>query len=261
MPDYSRLKRVKFLLLDMDGTIYLAKELFSFTNPFLEKMQKIGMPYLFLTNNSSISTSQYMNKLENIGVLCSEHGVFSSADAAKLYLANEGYKKLYLLGTPGLEDDFRDSGFILSESAAEAVVLAFDKTLTYEKLQTANNMLLDGLPYFATHPDLVCPYSPHPIPDTGAMIKLLEASSGRTPLIIGKPSKIMFEMIMRKYELKPEETAMIGDRLSTDIRFANENGAVSILVLSGETDERMLKESDVQPHFVFDDLAALGNYL
>lgn len=257
----DKLKKIKCLLLDMDGTIYIAKKLFPFTNPFLDKMKNQNIRTLFLTNNSSISSKDYLLKLKDIGVSAEKDGVFSSADATKVYLKDKGFKKIYLMATESLEEDFKDDGFTLTNEKADAVVLAFDKTLNYEKLVCASNLLFENVPFIATHPDFVCPYEPYPIPDTGSMIRLFEAATGKSPTVIGKPSKMMFESIVKKYGLKKEEVAMVGDRLMTDVRFAKDNGILSILVLSGETTKEMHDKSDIKADLVFENIKELGEYL
>lgn len=249
--DYARLRTIKFLFLDMDGTIYLASTLFSYTNTFLKGIADRGVGHAFLTNNSSLSRADYVAKLARLGVAATDNDVFTSGDATILYLKKRGYEAVYLLGTKSLEKDFEANGIRLTSKRPDAVVLGFDKTLTYEKLVIANNLLCEGVPFIATHPDFVCPFQPHPIPDTGAMIRLFEASAGVSPVVIGKPERPMFEALLSRYNVKEDEVAMVGDRLYTDVRFGNENGFMSILVLSGETTEAMVRESEITPSFVF----------
>lgn len=140
------------------------------------------------------------------------------------------------MGTPALEEEFRAAGFILTEKDPEIVVLGFDLTLTYEKLERACFFIRQGLPFIATHPDLNCPTPEGPIPDCGSMIALITASTGVKPKIIGKPFPEMIEALRERYGLEdPSTVAMVGDRLYTDIAMGNAAGITSILVLSGET--------------------------
>lgn len=245
----------------MDGTIYIAGRLFDYTNAFLDTLERNGIKRLFLTNNSSLSNRDYLKKLRTLGVHALDDDVYTSADATKVYLKTKGYTKIYLMATPSLEEEFASEGFVLTKESPHAVVLAFDKTLNYEKMVIANNLLMQNIPFIATHPDMVCPYEPYPIPDTGSMLKLFKGSSGRDAEIIGKPSVHMCESIIEKYGFKREEIAMVGDRLTTDIRFGKENNILSILVFSGETTPQMLAVSEVKPDLVFESIKELGDVL
>jgi len=259
--DPSALRSVRCFLLDMDGTIYLGSRLFEFTNPFLRLLRETGRRYVFLTNNSSLSARDYVAKLRRMGVECPDDGVYTSGDATREHLRARGWRRVCLLGTPSLERDFADDGFELTPDRPDAVVLGFDQTLTYEKIRRANDLLLDGVPFVATHPDFVCPFEPHPIPDAGAMIRMFEASSGRTPEVVGKPHAPMYEALARRYGLDRASTAMVGDRLYTDVPFGLKNGFAAVLVLSGETTPSMLAASEFAPDFVLRDLGELLDVL
>ncbi|MBI4977886.1 MAG: HAD-IIA family hydrolase [Spirochaetes bacterium] len=254
----ERLKRIRCFLLDMDGTIYLAGRVFPETVPFLDMLTDRSIRYLFLTNNSSLSAGDYRKKLKKMSIPVSSDGVFTSGDATAVYLKKQGVSRVYLLGTGSLRRDFRRCGIAHTEKDPEAVVLGFDLTLTYAKLKKANDLICSGVPFYATHPDLVCPFHPHPLPDAGAMAKLLEASSGKTPTVIGKPYAPMADALIERYGLSRGEIAMVGDRLYTDIRFGTLNGFASILVLSGETTRAMADAGDIRPDYIFDDIGALG---
>ena len=116
------------------------------------------------------------------------------------------------------------------------------------------------MPFIATHPDLVCPVEDGFIPDTGSMIKMFEAATGISPEIMGKPTSNMARAVERRYGFLPKETAMVGDRLSTDIKFANNAGLASILVLSGETDISLYEsQTDVRADFVFPSVSELAD--
>ena len=142
------------------------------------------------------------------------------------------------------------------------VVLGFDTTITYEKIWTACDYLRDGIPFIATHPDFNCPLENNKyMPDTGSMIKMFEASAEVSPLIIGKPSKYIVDAVMEKYGLEKEEVAIVGDRLYTDIKTGENAGITSILVLSGETSEKMYMNSDIHADYVFSSIKDIGEKL
>jgi NagD protein len=149
---------------------------------------------------------------------------------------------LFVLGTPGLHDEFAGAGFGIVDAEPDAVVVGFDNDLTYQRLALTAYWIARGLPYIATHPDRVCPTDrPIVLPDCGAICALLESATGRQPdAIPGKPNPAMLQSIFDQHGLSPGEVAVVGDRLYTDIRMALDAGAVAVLTLTGET-----KQSDV----------------
>jgi len=163
--------------------------------------------------------------------------------------------KVYLLGTKALEDEFIRAGFILEKERhkdIDYVVLGFDTTLTYEKLWGACEYISEGVEYIATHPDFNCPLANDKfMPDAGAMAALIEASTGKTPKVIGKPNKEVVESIASKYGLNKEDMVIVGDRLYTDIKTGENAGIVSVLVYSGETKEEDYRKSETRADYVF----------
>jgi HAD superfamily hydrolase (TIGR01457 family) len=253
----DKLKKVKCFILDMDGTIYLSSKLIDGSLDFLSLLEKQGKDFLFLTNNSSKNKKAYKEKLANLGCYVEEDKVFTSGEATTIYLSKEkAGAKVFLLGNEYLEEEFMDSGFTLIKDRSEIpdfVVLGFDTTLTYEKVWIACDHIVNGIPYIATHPDINCPLAGGKyMPDTGAMIKMIEASTGKTPFVIGKPNKQVVDSIIEKYGLERDELAMVGDRLYTDVKLGINSGIVSILVLSGETTKEDVEKSDFKPDYVFD---------
>ncbi|WP_352419771.1 HAD-IIA family hydrolase [Proteiniborus sp.] len=250
------LKEKTVFLLDMDGTIYLGDELIDGSKEFLETIKKEGKRYIFLTNNSSKSKEVYVEKLNNLGIQATEEEVFTSGEATTMYLKKqkEG-AKIYLLGTEALEKEFIKEGFILEKERhknIDYVVLGFDTTLTYEKLWAACEYISEGVEYIATHPDFNCPLPNDKfMPDAGAMAAFIEASTGKTPKVIGKPNKEVVESIASKYGLNREDMVMVGDRLYTDIKTGQNAGIASVLVYSGETKEEDYRNSETRADYVF----------
>ncbi len=255
----KNIKDIKLFMLDMDGTIYLGNRLFDCTIPFLELLKSQGKRYIFLTNNSSKNRNVYVEKLSKMGIHAEPNDVFTSGEATTIYLNKiKKNARIYLCGTPSLEQEFKEAGFILTDEAPDYAVLGFDMTLTYEKLCKICDFVRAGVPYIATHPDFNCPVEGGFIPDTGSMIALIKASTGREPdLIIGKPNKSIVDAVIEKYHAEREEICMVGDRLYTDIALGAKAGISSILVLSGETTVEDMKKTDVEPTFVFDDLSGI----
>ncbi|MCI6153440.1 HAD-IIA family hydrolase [Fusobacterium perfoetens] len=246
----------KYFLLDMDGTLYLGNQLIEGAKEFLEKIKLKNKKYIFMTNNSSKNREAYVEKLKKLGIDANVEEIFGSTEATIIYL-NKIKKgaKIFLLGNELLEEAFLKAGFeIIKEKDKEIdfVVLGFDTTLTYDKIWKACDYIFAGIPYIATHPDFVCPLDGGKcMPDTGSMIEMIKAVTGKTPLVIGKPNKHIIDGIIEKYNISKEETVIVGDRLYTDIRTGLDNGITSVLVMSGETTEETLKETIYKPDYIF----------
>jgi HAD superfamily hydrolase (TIGR01457 family) len=240
--------------MDMDGTTYLGHRLLPGAKGFFRLLNRRGIPYLFFTNNSSKDRFLYRDKLVGMGLHVTPDQIITSGEATALYLSTRTpHRRLYVLGTPSLESEFRDAGFVLAERDVDAVVLGFDTTLTYAKLERACHLLRGGAAFVATHPDKVCPTERGPVPDCGSMAALLVKATGVRPVVIGKPNRRMVTMALRKVGpgYRPREVAIVGDRLYTDIRMGRRAGLVSILVLSGETRREELEKTRDIPHYVF----------
>lgn len=255
--------QTKVFLLDMDGTVYIENELIGDMKNTLSAIRRSGRRVVYFTNNSSKTVKEYEEKLSRLGIFGEEDAVYTSGVAAAEYL-NEFYagKKVYLVGTDGLRGEFEEAGIALAEENAEVAVLAYDTSLTFEKLVKINRMIVEGKPYIATHPDAVCPAKGVYPPDVGSFIELLKCSSGKYPdVVCGKPYKVMGECILRRLRLAREAVCMVGDRPHTDIRFANNNGFHGILVLSGETDEARAEASPDRAEAVLDSLNGIARFL
>ena len=252
------LKKVQCFLFDMDGTIYLGDKLLPGAKNFLRDLDEKKVPYYFLTNNSSRSRVDYVEKLNRLGLKTPSEKIFSSGEATAIYLKKQGRgTRIFLVGTPSLEQEFVDLGFQLVHDAPDYAVLGFDTTLTYEKLWKLCDFAREGIPYIATHPDINCPIETGFMPDIGAMMAFVETSTGRQPdVIIGKPNPPIVEAIVEKTGYRVDQLAMVGDRLYTDIAMGA-TGITTILVLTGETKESDLESSEHQPDYVVKDISEL----
>lgn len=257
------LPELEAFLVDMDGTTYLGRGLLPGSRRFFALLDARDVPYLFFTNNSSADRSHYAARLADMGLGVPPEGVITSGEATALYLVNHTpWRRVYAVGTPSLERELSEAGLELTEDDAEAVVLGFDRTLTYAKLERAAHLLRGGAPFFATNPDKVCPTERGPIPDCGSMVALLRTATGAEPVVIGKPEPLMVEMALEKLGGIPREgLALVGDRLYTDIRMANRCGLTAVLVLSGETRREDLQGSLDTPDYVFEGLGELAEAL
>jgi NagD protein len=239
----EKLSKIKHLALDMDGTIYLGSTLFPFTKKFLADMTEAGISYSFLTNNPSISVSDYLKKLEKLGIEATEDNMYTTSLAAIDYIKSNypQAKRLFILGTPSMTTQFEEAGFISCaddpDDVPDVLVVAFDKTLAYDRLCRASWWASQGIPYVATNPDRVCPTDQRTVlVDCGSMCKCIEYATGRQPdVCVGKPDPNMLRGVFERYGYQPEEVAMVGDRIYTDTATAHNAGAFGVLVLSGET--------------------------
>ncbi len=262
MSNLARLTAIECFLLDMDGTVYLGPKPVDGAADFVRFLQESGRRYLFFTNNPTADAAQYCAKLVKMGIHTEPRHVLTSGEATARHLVSEtDYRRVFVLGTPSFEAELECAGLTLVEDAPDAVVLAFDKTLTYAKLEKACLLLRAGAPYIATNPDKVCPTEYGFIPDCGSTAELIRAATGRWPKFIGKPNAEMVRMGMQKIAAAPETTAMVGDRLYTDMQMAYNAGVMSILVLSGETTRKDLEHADRQPDFVFESVRELHEVL
>lgn len=275
MTDYSdsrfdRLRECRLFLFDMDGTLYLGDDVFDGAVELTESIPALGYRYMYLTNNSSRSGEDYIPRLRRLGFPCEKENVFSSGMAAGLYLSqNYPDSRVYLIGTEAfkkellsygvnvIEDDLTD----IPSSAydrdltllpkADIVVAGFDIELVYEKLNRACHHLRRGARFIAANPDFVCPIPKGEVlPDCGSICALLTAATGAVPEYIGKPNRNMIDVISKMTGVPNEKICAVGDRLYTDIAVAQNAEAVSLLVMSGETDEEMLSAAERKPDYV-----------
>jgi 4-nitrophenyl phosphatase len=250
------LRKIRCFALDLDGTIYLGDELFPFTLPFLDGLRRQQRRYVFVTNNSSRSSQEYVRKLRSMGISLVPEQVYTSGDATIRYLKRLGSgRRLFLLGTEGLHADFERHGFQTRSPTPDYVVLGFDMSFTYDKFDQACRFVRSGIPFIATHPDLNCPMPNNDmLPDCGSLSAAITAATGVAPTCIGKPNKEMIDGLLERVGVARQELAIVGDRLTTDIRTGAHHDIVSILVLSGETQASDLDSSAVQPTLVFENL-------
>ena len=256
-------EKIKCFILDMDGTIYLGNGLFPFTKDFLKKVEDTGREYYFFTNNSSKSQQAYIEKLGKLGIQIKKDQMMTSSHVIVKYLKEHyGGKSIYVLGTSSLIQEFQYFDMNLTEEDPDIVVLGFDTTLTYEKLSKACHYIRNGCIYFGINPDWNCPMEGGAfIPDCGSIAKLIEASTGRFPEFFGKPSKHTLDYIIQETGYKPDEIAIVGDRLYTDIAVADQSDVTSILVLSGESTREDVTTSDVKPNVILEDLSEITKML
>jgi len=264
-----RLNKIRHVALDMDGTIYKGKTLFATTDPFLDLLGELGIGYTFLTNNPSKSVTDYVTHLREMGIPATPDQLYTSAQATIEFLQEKWpvVQRLFVVGTPSMCEQFKAAGFVLvpdnPHDAPDAVIVGFDMTLTFARLCRAAWWISQGKPYFATNPDRVCPTDqPTVLIDCGSICAALEAATGRAPTAtLGKPDPEMIRGILHRHSLAPENLAMVGDRLYTDIDMAHRAGALGVLVLTGETTAAQAQRHSPPPDLVVASIAELGEKL
>ncbi len=262
----KRLKDIKLFLLDLDGTIYLEDQLIPGAAKFIDTLIEKKKDYVFLTNNSSKSASHYITKLEKMNIPVTPDNVFTSGQSTARYLAGAKENcRIYLVGTELLKKELVESGIEVVDSKEENidfVVVGFDTELVYKKLEIACSLIDDGVPFIATNPDLVCPLkNKRYIPDCGSMCEMIFNATGKRPTYFGKPDRKMAEILCSKKGIDADASVIIGDRLYTDMALGHNAGITSICVLSGETEEHQIADSDVKPDFVIESVAKLIDIL
>ena len=262
----NTLKNIKLFLFDMDGTLYLGSRLFDFTVELLDTIRSQGKKYMFMTNNSSKSVCDYVAKLAAMGIEATEDDFFTSSQATALYLLeHHKNQRLYVCGTRSLKDELAKNGFEITENTenTDCIVMGFDTELTFKKLHDISYLLLTrpDIPYIATNPDYVCPTEFGSVPDCGSVCDMLYNVSRRRPVVIGKPQPEMPLLAMAKSDVEPAQTAVIGDRIYTDIKSGLSAGAYTVLVLSGETTREILDASFDKPHAVMNSARELLDIL
>ena len=265
----QRLAGIRHVALDMDGTIYMGNALFPFTIPFLRRLREMGITYSFLTNNPSKSLDDYLLKLHKMGIEATEEEMYTTTVATIDYLKTHypSARRLFLLGTPSMISQFEKAGYISTADSADdvpdVVIAAFDMSLVYSRLCRAAWWIAQGLPYIATNPDRVCPTNERTVlVDCGSICRCLEHATGRRPdITLGKPDPNMLIGIEQQKQLRPEQIAMVGDRIYTDIEMARNAHAFGVLVLSGETTLEVAQAAPHQPDLIVENIGELGSLL
>ncbi|MGB9639620.1 MAG: HAD-IIA family hydrolase [Anaerolineales bacterium] len=264
------------VLFDLDGTVYLGESVLPGAVELIRALRKRNIKTLFISNKPLYPRQVYAEKLTRLGIPTAKDKVLTSAYVLGRYLAKHApLLNYYVIGEENLRAELRQYGLIVLDelysqnpqevidpSGIDAVIVAFDRTLDYRKLNTAFQALKKGARFFATNSDKVCPMPNGAIPDAGAIIAYLEHISGRkVELLAGKPSELIVEVALEKLNISPERCVMIGDRLETDIRMGNHAGMKTVLVLSGITTRDMVRESADQPNMIVENLFDFGKNL
>lgn len=254
----TQLKEITHLIIDMDGVLYRGDHPMPGLPSFMTFLQQRPIPYMMATNNSTRSPAQYVDKLATMGVTISADQVLTSGTATARFLRRDlpAGTRVHLFGMDSVRQALQDEGFILADEDVAAVVATMDLNVNYEKLRRAVVLIRQGARFVATNLD---PTRPAPDgmlwPGTGSLIAAIRTGAETDPIVVGKPEPTMFELALEAMGARPESTAMLGDRLDTDILGAQRAGLKTILVLSGSS---TAEEAEAyRPDFIFQDIAHL----
>jgi 4-nitrophenyl phosphatase len=267
MMNYNKLdlNDIQALVIDMDGVLWRGNTALPGLKEFFDFLQSGSISFMLATNNASKTPDQYLRKLANFGVTVEREYILTSSLATAAYLRQEFQSgtTVYVVGQEGLREAMREAGFTLlndSSQPADVVVAGIDFTLTYEKLQHAALLIQGGARFIGTNGDLTFPIEGGFAPGAGSILAAIQAATGVEPVTIGKPERFMFDISMQKMDTTPAHTAMLGDRLETDILGGQQAGLKTIMVLTGVDDEDAIVQKGVQPDVIFSGIDELVQY-
>jgi 4-nitrophenyl phosphatase len=263
------LDRLETLLIDGDGVLWRGDRAIPGLDRFFDIVRLRGMRWALLTNNNTRTVGEYLVKLAGFGIEADAGQIFSSSTATADYL-----KKRYGPGAPvhavgmsGVIETLQEAGFLVSfgeempDHNVVAVAAGMDRSLTFDKAKVATRLILGGAEFVATNTDGTYPSPDGLSPGTGMVIGALRGTTGITPTVIGKPEQAIYTAALETMKADKATTAMIGDRLETDILGARRMGIPTIGVLTGVSTREQMVESDIQPDVVYESIAELAEEL
>jgi len=258
----------KGFIFDLDGTVYLSDRLIPGADRVIHRIRESEKKVAFLTNKPLQTREDYAEKLTRLGIPTRPEEVINSTLVMINYLKKIAPRpRLFVVGEVPFIEELKKEGFTVTEEPKEIeyVVVAFDRTFDYHKLNISYQAIKLGAHFVATNPDRTCPVEGGEIPDCAGMVAAIEAvTEKKVEVIVGKPSPIMVQTVLQVMGLRPEECILIGDRLETDIKMGRDAGIATGIVLTGVTTEEALKNikhTPDQPDFVFQSIADVENLL
>lgn len=265
------MNHIKNLILDMDGVLWHGETPMPGLADFFDTLRTCDIQFVLATNNASKTPQQYVAKLARFGVTVKEDQVFTSAEATGSYVQEryEAGTAVFVVGDVGLQTAIKTRGFrlltideVMAGETAVFVVAGFNPTTTYAQLAAGSVLIRKGADFIGTNPDLTFPSEYGQLPGAGSILAFIQAATGVEPTVIGKPGPLIFQMAMQKLGGSPQNTAMVGDRLETDIAGGKASGIQTILVLSGISQRADLaKANGFQPDFIFEDIQKIAQKL
>lgn len=257
--------RLKGLILDMDGVIWRGNEAIGDLPAIFSEINRIGLDFVFATNNSAKTIDEYQDKFRSLGLEVESKQILTSAVATFLYLQENhpDKKNLFIIGSDSFKADAVKRGFTLvteeNNLRADFVIVGLDTDLNYAKIKFAANQIFEGATFLATNADPTYPTPHGPIPGAGVMVAAVKTASGAEPIVMGKPTANMYKQAIKAMQLKPDQVLCVGDRLITDILGAHNGGFHSAFVLSGVNSLEDLANWEIKPDIIAKDLETLIN--
>lgn len=264
------MKHIQNLIIDMDGVLWHGNTPLPGLVEFFETLRRLHINFMLATNNASKTPAAYKKKLADFGVEIDSYHILNSAEATAQYVRgrHEAGTAVYIVGDVGLHEAMKAQGFriltadeVFAGETAVVVTVGFSQTVTYKELAAGAICVRKGAEFIGCNPDPSFPSEYGPLPGAGALIAVIETATSIKPTIIGKPGPAIFNEAMARLQAKPEHTAMIGDRLATDIAGGKAAGIQTILVLSGITQKEDLNGSDLQPDYIMADIIEVAAQL
>lgn len=251
------------LLVDLDGVVYHGDRVIPDAPAFFRFLRDRQIPFLLTTNNSTLGPRQYVEKLARMDIEVADAEVLGSAEATALYLRQQAAPgaRVYVIGESGLKASIESVGLTLADTDVELVVVGLDRELTYEKLTRAVRLIRAGARFVGPNPDTTLPMDDGIIPGAGSFQAAILAATGVRPTIIGKPEPTMLLIGCERIGTAPHETAIVGDRLDTDIVGGHRAGLVTIMMLTGVSTRAEAAAAEIQPAWIFENLTALRSAL
>ncbi len=257
--------RFKGFIFDLDGTVYLSDRLIPGADRVIRLLRENGGKVVFLSNKPLQTREDYASKLTHLGVPTGPDEVVNSTLVMINHLKkNAPHARIFVVGESPFVEELKRAGFQITDEPREIeyVVVAFDRTFDYRKLNISFQAIKLGAHFVATNPDRTCPVEGGELPDCAGMIAAIEAvTQKKVEIIVGKPSPLMIQTALEVMGLQPDDCILIGDRLETDIKMGKNSGIATGLVLTGVTDAKTLKESSLQPDFIFQSIADVENLI
>ena len=249
---------MKSYILDMDGVIYRGNQLIPGAREFIEKLQRGGHPFLFLTNNSQRTPLDFQRKLERMGLDVPEQHFFTSALATAAFLQSQKPRgSAFVIGEAGLTHALYTVGYSITEVDPDYVVLGDTPSYDYAKIVRAVRLIMGGARFIATNPDVSGPEEEGIHPACGALAAPIERVTGQQAYFVGKPNPLMMREALRRLNAHSEDSVMIGDRMDTDVLSGLGAGMQTVLVLTGVTTRKEVDRFSFQPNRVVESLACL----
>ncbi|MCA9839545.1 MAG: HAD-IIA family hydrolase [Trueperaceae bacterium] len=261
----------KAMVIDMDGVLWHGDTPLPGLKTFFDYLEAKSLPFILATNNAMKIAADYTQKLAGFGVKVAPEHILTSSEAAASYIKHSfpDEPSIYVMGESGLHRAIKAQGFeILSPEEVKAGAKArivvgglMRQALNYDVLAMGSLLVQGGASFIATNYDSSFPSELGLLPGAGAVLSVVERSSGVSPTVIGKPNTIMFEEALRRLGTAAADTVMLGDRLNTDIEGGKKVGMQTILVLSGVSSLEDVERSSLKPDYTFQDIAALSKAL